>query len=127
MIKKFLTLAVVFAAALSVGFGEEEKGKAKEKARVILPPAFKKLDADADGKVTEAEFLASPGAKKAIEDGKDPKKGFAAKDKDKSGDLTLEEFSAAPKGKGKAKASNSDFLNRIFAKTDTFGCRFFCG
>ena len=63
---------------------------------------LKKLDTDESGTVSEAEFLAGPFAKKMTEAGKDPKKAFAARDKDGSGDLSLKEMSAKG-GKGKGK------------------------
>lgn len=55
---------------------------------------FKKMDANADGKVSKEEYLASPAAKK---DAAKAETAFAAKDKDKDGSLTKEEFAAGGK------------------------------
>ena len=113
--KKFLTLAFTCVAALSVAVaeddkaGKDKKGKGKGDPAARAAAMLKKLDTDESGTVSEAEFLAGPFAKKMTEAGKDPKKVFAAKDKDKSGDLDAKELAArGGKGKGKGKGKGGD-------------------
>ncbi|MGJ8657552.1 MAG: hypothetical protein ACSHX6_13970 [Akkermansiaceae bacterium] len=74
----------------------QEKGKDKGKDR---PPrkTFEELDADKDGKISEAEFVA--GAK----DAERAAKHFAKKDKDEDGFLSEEEFAKGGREKGKGK------------------------
>lgn len=57
-----------------------------------LDAAFKRLDADADGKLTFDEFKGKREEEKA-------RKAFDRKDADKDGSLTLEEFKTMPKKK----------------------------
>ncbi len=69
---------------------------AQEKKKMDPEAAFKKKDANGDGKLSKEEFT------KGAKDAAMAEKAFAAKDKDKDGSLTLEEFKAAG-GKKKAK------------------------
>lgn len=71
---------------------EGDKGKPKLSPEEII----KKLDTDKDGKVSKAEFLASPQAKK---DEAKATERFGKLDKNTDGFITQEEFSAAPKKK----------------------------
>jgi Ca2+-binding EF-hand superfamily protein len=84
------TLALLAIAAVSVN--AQDAGKKK------TPPnpeeMFKKLDKDANGKVSKEEFLASPGAKK---DAAKAEERFGKMDKDKDGSLTLEEMTPKKK------------------------------
>jgi Ca2+-binding EF-hand superfamily protein len=67
---------------------------AQEKKKIDPEAAFKKKDANSDGKVSKEEFL------KGAKDAAKSEAAFTAKDKDKDGFLTLEEFKA---GGGKKK------------------------
>lgn len=62
--------------------------------------AFAAADTNGDGKISEAEFVASVKGKM---DDEAAKKRFAALDKDKDGSLSREEFAAAGGGKKKKK------------------------
>lgn len=91
-------LAVPF---LAVAVQAEDAKPAKpEKPKADPAAAFKKLDANADGKLTLEEFKAGPRWKK------EPEKAegvFKKRDKDSSGDISLEEFTAKPEKPGKAR------------------------
>lgn len=109
---KFLVLATL-VAGLAVGLQAEEgkgkgdgKGKGKGKGGDPAQRAeamIKALDKDGNGTISKEEFLAGPMATKAKADGKDPEKGFAARDTNKDGQLDKAELSAPPKGKGDGK------------------------
>lgn len=88
------TLSALVALSASSALAKEEG----EKKKASPEAAFKKLDANADSKISEEEFLASPAAQK---DAEKAKARFKALDKDSDGSLTLEEFSAAPEKKKK--------------------------
>ncbi len=106
--KKFLVLATTLVAGLAVGLAQAEEGKEKGKGKGGDPAKraeamIKALDKDANGTISEEEFLAGPAATKAKTDGKDPKKMFAGRDTNKDGQLDKAELSAPPKGKGDGK------------------------
>jgi len=88
----FLLTAV--SSALPGGSGGPKKPK---KSR----PLFEEVDADKDGKISEAEFLA------IAKDQEKGKKIFAKKDKDGDGFLSKEEF-AKKKKKGPKKPKKED-------------------
>ena len=107
--KRTWTLGLISALALlgrlavaeeggKPGEGKPGHGKPGEGGDRPRPPPgeiFKKLDTDANGKVSLAEFKAGPRAQK------DPAKAeeiFKRMDKDSSGDLVLEEFARPPHG-----------------------------
>jgi hypothetical protein len=98
--KRLSTLALATLFTLAFGALRAEKPDAPregDKPRHSPADAFKKLDGDADGKISLKEFLASPRAQK------DPAKAegyFKKRDKDGDGSLTLEEFSAGGPPKG---------------------------
>jgi len=77
----------LFAGAFACPTSADDKPKPTPEER------FKKLDKDGDGKLTFAEF------KGKQTDEEKAKKAFDAKDANKDGSLTLEEFKAAPKKK----------------------------
>ena len=104
--KKFLVMATTLVAGLAVGLAQAEEGKEKGKGKGGDPAkraeaTIKQLDKDGNGTISQEEYLAGPMATKAKADGKDPAKGFAARDTNKDGELDKAELSAAPKGKGK--------------------------
>lgn len=93
--KKHITIAALAAFAilpLASQAADEKKAKGP----------FALADADNDGKVTQAEYLA---AVKGKMDDAAAKAKFADLDKDKNGSLTREEFNAGAgkKGEGKKK------------------------
>src|SRR3954463_12927561 len=98
--------ALAIGTTLSIAADEKpagakpEAGKPAAGAEKKADPeaAFKKIDANSDGKISLDEFKAGPMGKK------DPAKAeeiFKKKDKNNDGSLTLEEFSAH--GEKKAK------------------------
>lgn len=93
---KALTTILAVLALGTFAVNAQDKGKAK----MTPEEAFKKKDANSDGKVSKEEFTKTKDATKA--DGL--AKMFDVKDKNKDGSLDLEEFKAGGKGKGKAKA-----------------------
>lgn len=86
--RKFFSLFVLSALALGVAAPAFAADKKADKPKPSPEEAFKKLDKDSDGSVTEAEFLGKREGEK-LEAGK---KLFAAKDANKDGKLSLEEF-----------------------------------
>jgi Ca2+-binding EF-hand superfamily protein len=92
--KQIASIVAILTLSASMVIAKE----AKEKKQATPEEAFKKLDSNGDGKVSEAEFLASPGAQKDAEKAKEK---FKSLDADKDGSLTLEELSAAPAKKKK--------------------------
>ena len=104
-----VTMALGVAAAMVLGinaFAEEGQAGAKPEhkrgERMNPEEMFKKWDADSDGKVTKAEYLAASEAR-AKKAGKEltadqkasSEKRFTAMDGDSDGSLTLEEVKAA--------------------------------
>lgn len=89
--RKLFTLLTVAAVALGVAApsfaAKDEKKKPDPEA------AFKKMDKDGDGSLTEAELV----GKKTGEMADKAKAMFARKDKNKDGKLSLDEFKAGPK------------------------------
>jgi len=96
--KKMLTLLVAASFALgttSFAAAAPEKPKKKRDPAAV----FKKLDANADGKLSVEEFVGKrEGQKKEAAE-----KRFKRLDKDGDGSLTLAEFTAKPKKKKKDK------------------------
>jgi len=111
---KLLSLAAIGAAfSLTAAFADDDKEKKPEKKKADPAARFAKLDADSDGKVTADELKA--GFKKKPEMAE---KMMKAKDKNKDGSLSKEEFTAkrtkkkkdgdAGKGKGKKKDGDKE-------------------
>jgi Ca2+-binding EF-hand superfamily protein len=97
--KALTTLFAVLAlGALSLHAEDAKKGDAKPK--MDPEAAFKKKDANGDGKLSKEEFTKGAPADKADA----MAKRFAAMDKDKDGNLTLEEYKAGMAAAGKKKA-----------------------
>lgn len=96
-----------FAVAVQA---EDAKPAKPDKPKPDPVAAYKKLDANANGKLTLEEFKAAPRWKK------EPEKAegmFKKRDKDSSGDISLEEFTAKPEkparpGKGQGKGKDAD-------------------
>jgi Ca2+-binding EF-hand superfamily protein len=122
--KKIVLFGLVAMVSCFLSFGslkaadEEAKSEAAKKAQARAEEAFKKLDADADGKLTADEFRAKKkdaaakisdevfklidqdgnGTVCIVEFSKKPAEAiFKTTDKDQDGTLTLEEFKAARK------------------------------
>ena len=75
------------------GAPDHAPGAKPDRPKMDPAEAFKKMDANTDGKVNLEEFKASPRWKK------DPAKAdemFKKRDKDGDGNITLEEFTAKP-------------------------------
>lgn len=90
--KKLATIATLLALASPFALAEEKKGK---KEKPSPEEAFKKLDTNGDGKLSEEEFVTGK------KDAEKAKAQFKSLDKDSDGSLTLEEFSAPAGGKKK--------------------------
>ena len=89
--RKFFSYLTV--AALALGVAAPSFAADKEKPKADPDAAFKKMDKDGDGSLTEAELI----GKKTGEMADKAKAMFARKDKNKDGKLSLEEFKAGPK------------------------------
>lgn len=87
--RKFFSYLTVAALALGVA----APAFAADKPKVDPAEAFKKMDKDSDGSLTEAEIV----GKKTGEMADKAKAMFAKKDKNKDGKLSLEEFKAGGK------------------------------
>lgn len=83
----YLTVAALVLGVAAPAFAADEKKKPDP------AEAFKKMDKDGDGSLTEAELI----GKKTGEMADKAKALFAKKDKDKDGKLSLEEFKAGGK------------------------------
>ena len=87
--RKFFSYLTVAALALGVA----APAFAADKPKADPAEAFKKMDKDSDGSLTEAEIV----GKKTGEMADKAKAMFAKKDKNKDGKLSLEEFKAGGK------------------------------
>ncbi len=102
MKRSSLALVAIATSALLLPVRAEEGA---DKPKTDPAKAFAKIDANSDGSVTKAEFVASPRGQK------DPEKAaskFTKMDADANGSVSLDEFkaSAAKKGKKADKAAN---------------------
>lgn len=84
--------SLLTAVAVMLGVSAAQ---AADKPKADPEAAFKKMDANSDGSLTEAEFV----GKKEGETATKFKEMFARLDKDKDGKLTLEEFKTRRKAK----------------------------
>mgnify|MGYP003599541082 CR=1 FL=1 len=91
--RKFFTLFTAAMLALGAAAPSFAADKPADKPKPTPEEAFKRTDKDGDGKVTESEFIGKQTGEKA--DAR--KKQFAAKDANKDGSLTLDEFKAPVK------------------------------
>ena len=103
MKRTFLALVVATSTLLLTARAEE----GADKPKADPAKAFAKIDANSDGSVTKAEFMASPRGQK------DPEKAakkFTKMDADANGSVNLDEFkaSAAKKDKKDDKPSKDD-------------------
>jgi Ca2+-binding EF-hand superfamily protein len=92
-----LTTLLALNSLTTISAFAKEEG---EKKKATPEAAFKKLDSNADAKLSEEEYLASPAAQKDTEKAKAK---FKSLDQDGDGFLTLEEFSAGGEKKKKKK------------------------
>lgn len=81
------------AMVLGMGLGVSAAVAADEKPKPDLDKRFKQLDANSDGKLTEAEFL----GKRTGDMAEKAKAQFKRLDKDSDGSLSLDEFKARGK------------------------------
>ena len=103
--KYFLLATAVLATSALLLPARAEEGADKPKADPAT--AFAKIDANSDGSITKAEFVASPRGQK------DPEKAakkFTKMDADANGSVSLDEFkaSAAKKDKKADKPAKDD-------------------
>jgi Ca2+-binding EF-hand superfamily protein len=91
--RKLFSLLTVAAIALSVAAPSFAADKKADKPKASPAEAFKKLDKDGDGSLSEAELI----GKKTGEMADKAKASFTKKDANKDGKLSLEEFSAGGK------------------------------
>ena len=83
-------LTTLFAVLALGSFAVQAADGDKPKAKMDPAAMFKKKDANADSKLSKEEF--TKGAKDAAK----AEAAFTAKDKDKDGSLTIDEFKAGP-------------------------------
>ncbi len=106
--KKYSLLLALIASAGLVAAEDAPAKREGKKAPQDPAEAFKKMDKNADGKVSQEEFLAVKRWQDKQDQGKEV---FAKADTDKDGNLTVEEFKAhvakrgakGPGGEGKGK------------------------
>ena len=96
---KLIVVGLSAVAIVSPTFAADDDKAAKKgkKKRPNPEAAYKKIDANADGKVTLDEFKTALGKRKKPVNEKAATRQFKRKDKDGDGNLTLAEYSA--KGK----------------------------
>lgn len=94
--KVITSLLAVLALSAVTSFAADGDAKKPEGGKPKMDPAemLKKLDTDKDGKVSKAEWLASPNAKK---DEAKATERFGKMDKNSDGSLTLEELTPKKK------------------------------
>lgn len=102
--RKFFALLMVAGFALTVvptyaADAPKADAPKAEKKKPDPEAAFKRLDKDGDGSITEAEFVGKQEGEKATK----AKEIFAARDTNKDGKISLEEFKTKPAKKPKAK------------------------
>jgi Ca2+-binding EF-hand superfamily protein len=94
--RKLFSLLAVAAMALGVAAPSFAADKPEKKGEAKTPAErFKAMDKDSDGSLSETEIV----GKKTGEAADKAKKMLSAKDTNKDGKLSLEEFSAGPKKK----------------------------
>lgn len=106
--KNLLVVATAMVAGLSLGIAHadddkkpEGKGKGKGDPAKRVAMMLKKLDKDASGTISKAEFAAGPMAERLKDKEGALDKVFAARDKNGDGELDKKELAAPPKnGKG---------------------------
>jgi len=111
---KLLAAAAALIASFSLGIAQEDGKKSKRpeggKATSVDPAQraemmIQRHDKDGDGKLSKAEFAASPMAERFKDQPERVDRMFAALDTDKDGKLSKEELAAAPaRGKGRPGA-----------------------
>ena len=96
VITSFLAILALSAVTSFAAEGDAPKKPEGDKGKPKMNPEemMKRLDTDKDGKVSKAEFLASPNAKK---DEAKATERFGKMDKNSDGSLTLEELTPKKK------------------------------
>lgn len=96
VITSFLAVLALSAVTSFAAEGDAPKKPEGDKGKPKMNPEemIKKLDTDKDGKVSKAEFMASPNAKK---DEAKATERFGKMDKDSDGFLTKEEMTPKKK------------------------------
>jgi len=92
-----MKIAITLCALLLCGGITLKAADKADKPKADPEAAFKRKDANSDGKLSKEEFL------KGAKDATKSEAQFAAKDKDKDGSLTKEEFTAVGKKKAKSE------------------------
>ena len=95
MKRSSLALVAIATSALLLPVRAEESA---DKPKADPAKAFAKIDANSDGSVTKAEFMASPRGQK------DPEKAankYTKMDADANGSVSLDEFKASASKQGK--------------------------
>lgn len=85
-----LTVAALVAGFAAPAFAYPDKA---DKPKPTPEEQFKRLDANSDGSITEAEFVGKKEGEKATK----AKEAFAKRDTNKDGKITLEEYTAGAK------------------------------
>jgi Ca2+-binding EF-hand superfamily protein len=96
VITSFLAILALSAVTSFAAEGDAPKKPEGDKGKPKMNPEemLKRLDTDKDGKVSKAEFMASPNAKK---DEAKATERFGKMDKNSDGSLTLEELTPKKK------------------------------